>query len=51
MTTTWVIEEDVPPEEPPADSLAGEPVPELDDEDHDAILVGLDLPADAEGGA
>ena len=51
MTTTWVIDENVPPVEPPADSLAGDPVPELTSEDLDAIVAGLALPADAEGGA
>jgi hypothetical protein len=51
MTTIWVIDEDVPPVEPPADSLAGEAAPELTAEDEDAILSGVDLPQDAEGGA
>ncbi len=50
MTAIWEIDENAPPEEPPAESLTVEAAAaELGGEDAEAIAGGVSLPADAEG--
>lgn len=49
MSTTWEIQENAPPEEPPADSLVGDPTAgELTFEDGVAIAGDVELPPTAE---
>lgn len=49
MPELWKIEEGVPPEPPPSESLTGEPVGELTEDDAAAAAAGVTLPTDAEG--